>query len=559
MINNDIDKKKSSLLFLGGLLVFTVLNFFTAGTLGIHFDEAYYWLWSKQPATGYFDHPPMISWLIAIGQLVFKNELGLRLLVIVMASLSMHLLWQMARTYIRQPLLFWALIYSVLLIHPYTFIATPDAPLFFFTVLFFYAYRQVLEKPDIYRIAAIAFASAMLLYSKYHGVLVLGFTLISNLKLLKNKKFWIYAVLLIVLMLPHLFWQIENQFASFRYHLIDSHKTHYRLSVTIEYLLNQLLLTGPWLGWMFLYLLYKEKPGSSWEKALKLTGTGTFVFFLIATFSGDFEAHWTLLAFVPLLLITYRYLASHPALHRWIYIGGGVNFMILLLVRIMVLTPVAPQMKAFRFFYAWDADADMIQEAAGEHPVIFQDNWNKAGRYGWFTGQSQISNLNSALHRRNQFDLWNRDEQLKGQTVVVVSSDSTQFETAQKLETPKMVWYLKTMPNFHSFYDLSFDLLEYTLADGVYSFAVQLNNPYPEKIIFGEDGHRAVFQLYRKNNSRWTLETEHEIETLSLSPNGSQPYSGRFCLPDDWQQSELYLMLRIGELNPIPVKYLLTN
>jgi hypothetical protein len=33
----------------------------------IFHDEAYYWLWSKHLAWGYFDHPPMIAWIIRIG------------------------------------------------------------------------------------------------------------------------------------------------------------------------------------------------------------------------------------------------------------------------------------------------------------------------------------------------------------------------------------------------------------------------------------------------------------------------------------------------------------
>ena len=41
-------------------------------------DEAYYWLWSRRPALGYFDHPPMVAWLITLSTAVLPGEAGAR-------------------------------------------------------------------------------------------------------------------------------------------------------------------------------------------------------------------------------------------------------------------------------------------------------------------------------------------------------------------------------------------------------------------------------------------------------------------------------------------------
>ena len=62
-------------------------------------DEAYYRLWSLQPALGYFDHPPMIAWWIWAGrQMVGVSALGVRLAPIVAASLTTLLTFDLART-----------------------------------------------------------------------------------------------------------------------------------------------------------------------------------------------------------------------------------------------------------------------------------------------------------------------------------------------------------------------------------------------------------------------------------------------------------------------------
>ncbi|MFN5154505.1 MAG: glycosyl transferase, partial [Gemmatimonadota bacterium] len=51
----------------GALLGILLLRLIFAATVPLVPDEAYYWTWSRHLAGGYFDHPPMIAWLIAGG------------------------------------------------------------------------------------------------------------------------------------------------------------------------------------------------------------------------------------------------------------------------------------------------------------------------------------------------------------------------------------------------------------------------------------------------------------------------------------------------------------
>jgi len=50
------------------------------------FDEAYYWMWSKHLAGGYYDHPPMVALVIRLGtMLAGDTELGVRVASILLA------------------------------------------------------------------------------------------------------------------------------------------------------------------------------------------------------------------------------------------------------------------------------------------------------------------------------------------------------------------------------------------------------------------------------------------------------------------------------------------
>jgi len=60
------------------LLVF--LRLVSASLIDLSPQEAYYWNYARHPALSYFDHPPVVAWLISAGQFVLgKTELGVRI------------------------------------------------------------------------------------------------------------------------------------------------------------------------------------------------------------------------------------------------------------------------------------------------------------------------------------------------------------------------------------------------------------------------------------------------------------------------------------------------
>src|SRR5659263_138887 len=75
------------------LIAWAILNLLQAWLTPLNNDEAYYWMYSKYLAWGFFDHPPMIALMIRIGYLFFQNELGVRLMIVLSQVAALMMIW----------------------------------------------------------------------------------------------------------------------------------------------------------------------------------------------------------------------------------------------------------------------------------------------------------------------------------------------------------------------------------------------------------------------------------------------------------------------------------
>src|SRR6185436_8944811 len=171
-------KKNHILLFFAAWLL---INLIQAGATELFDDEAYYWIYSQYPAWGYFDHPPMIAWLIKAGYAIFPNELGVRFFIVLLNTATLILIRELITK--KNDLLFYAIAASIAVAQIGGIIAVPDIPLLFFVALFFWLYRRFAEKTTLFNSFLLGISIALMLYSKYHGILIVFFTLLSNPKL----------------------------------------------------------------------------------------------------------------------------------------------------------------------------------------------------------------------------------------------------------------------------------------------------------------------------------------------------------------------------------------
>ncbi|MFA5818602.1 MAG: glycosyltransferase family 39 protein [Bacteroidales bacterium] len=415
--------------FLFFLIAWGILNFLQAFLTPLNNDEAYYWMYSKNLAWGYFDHPPMIALMIRTGYLFFHNELGVRLMVVLSQLAALLIIWSLTdKEHNRKKgniLLFVMLVAILPVFNIYGFIATPDAPLLLFSAVFLLAYKRILKDENWQNTLFLGFSMAALMYSKYHGGLLIILVILSNLRLLKSPKFYMASILAVILFLPHVFWQYSNDFPSLKYHLVER-VSGFDPGNVPEYLLNQMFIHNPLILPICIWLIIKTRSKNKFEKALNYIVVGFLTFFFIASFSYHIEPQWTALISVSMIIILFNnldYKSRIGGFIKWITI---FLFPILLFARIAFMVDLLPVSYLKNEYHKTKKWTNEISNLAGNRPVIFTNSYQNPSEYTFYTGKFAHS-LNNLSYRKTQYDLWYFEEKVHGKEVLYVPHYLTDY------------------------------------------------------------------------------------------------------------------------------------
>ena len=377
-------------------------------------DEAYYWLYSRYLSWGYFDHPPMTALLVKAGYAVFQNELGVRLLSVVLNMFTILILDVLTER--KNPFLFYSTVVGITAFQVLGFLAVPDNALLFFTALFFYAYKKFVNRQALMNILFIAFATVLLLYTKYQGVLVIIFTLVSNIRLLAKRQTWLAGLFALLFYAPHLYWQWQNDWIGIRYQLLENNVNAYKISFTTDYVLGQLLLAGPLIGVLLLPAALAYTPQNKIDKALKFTMVGIYAFFFISTFRGPSEVNWPAPALIPLTILSYHYFLGHGRFLKSLQVIAGISLVLTLAFRIYMMFDVGPDNGVKNRFHAASRWVPELEKKTGNYPVIFTNSYQYPSLF-WFYSGKPSHEIHYYTSKETNFNLWHTDLNLLGKPV----------------------------------------------------------------------------------------------------------------------------------------------
>jgi 4-amino-4-deoxy-L-arabinose transferase-like glycosyltransferase len=288
------------------ILALVVLRLVAAAYTPLTFDEAYYWMWSKSLAGGYYDHPPMVAFVIRLGTLIAgDNELGVRLISILLA---LPMSWAVYHT---AAILFGSrrlastsviLLNVTLMAAVGTMIVTPDAPLLVASSFVLFALAKVLQTGRGAWWLAVGVATGAALLSKYTALFFGPAILIWLVAVPKLRRWlispWLYLGGLVALFMfaPVILWNADHDWVSFIKQMGRARMADFRPAFIAELIPTQIAFATPlvWiLGAMGLYALFKRGAGALGARALINTTFWTIVaYFVWHSLHARVEANW---------------------------------------------------------------------------------------------------------------------------------------------------------------------------------------------------------------------------------------------------------------------------
>lgn len=390
-------------------VLFVAGNAVVIGATELSYDEAYYWLWSRYLDWGYFDHPPLIAWLIASTATWISGEVGVRLGPCLSVAAAA---WAVSRALVpsERQWAWWAGWLVFPLISIASFMALPDAALLTSELLFFLALKRFIERDSACNALVVGLTCALLLYAKYHGVLLILGALLAAPELLRRKHFWRAALTGLLLFVPHLLWQWRHDFVTFNYHLFQGHHGRFSWQRPLLFLLQQLfcaaIFLAPWVWWRAVHV----RRDDVFERALAGMTFSTLLVFFICAFFKSVQGNWTVAAYPCLLLLVVRAPGAAWPERLWFRALGVTSAALMVAFKLLLTIPgtetYVPRLAELRGWRGWSralarATPDCAL-AANTHQIAAKLS---------FYAERQVTSLNFG-GRPNQFDLWRWEQNL---------------------------------------------------------------------------------------------------------------------------------------------------
>jgi 4-amino-4-deoxy-L-arabinose transferase-like glycosyltransferase len=422
-------------LLLAILLALTIVRVIglQASVVDLFFDEAQYWAWSRDLAFGYFSKPPLLAWIIAaFGQLCGSGEACVRLASPLFYFGTSLLVYAIADELYGRETAFWSAL-MVALLTGVSFsarIISTDVPMLFFWALAVLAYLKLLAAPDWRWAVVLGLSLGLGLLAKYAMIyFALGLACAAWLdrdarNVLLRPQTWIAFAIALLILLPNIYWNISNQFATFRHTGENITGTGLRLRPleALTFFGSQFAVAGPLVFAAFLLILieaFRDKVGRQ-DKLMLAFAIPPLALVLALSFFRGANANWAAPALLSMAVLVTAWWLRH-----------GYRAWIIASIAIGVLVQAA--------LLVGDAYADRISIAAlGRNSDLYQRTlgWRTLGEEVTRLARMQGARTVAAEGRAEQAALtyYLRNEPLSVRSWAGGAQARSQFDLTQALD-----------------------------------------------------------------------------------------------------------------------------
>ena len=318
-----------------------ILKLWLAAAFPFTGDEAFFYQWGVYPDWGYYDHPPMVGWMLYGLNQISSHPLVVRFGTVLLWSAialgMVDLLRRLATTQPASP--YW--LGSLFLALPFTWglnVVTTDTPLIFFVFWSGYCFIRAHMSGRMSWFAACGVFLGLALLSKYFaGLLAIAYFVY----LVRSRKGWLPLFIIAACAVPfaaiNVGYNVTHCWNNVMFNIVNRNEDAvWSVKTVIGYLAMLVYLITPW---VFIKLV---RAGGAYKQygpivALFLT---PFALFLILSAKKTIGLHWVL-GFMPFVFLFYGLIAHPQELKkylRWTVWFSVPHFIVLAAVILLPLS-----------------------------------------------------------------------------------------------------------------------------------------------------------------------------------------------------------------------------
>ncbi len=214
------------------ILIASLVRMLIASSVELGNAEVYYWVYSLKLQWNYFDHPPMVGWLIRLTTInnLLHNELSVRIGATLCSALCTYLIFRIGtlidnlRTGWYAALLYTASFYASVAAGAFIL---PDSPQMVFwlagiLILIRLVQSDEPESSQLFKWCCFGLLTGLCIMSKAHGAFLwLGVALFALLKRrswFRHSGIYMSFIITCVVISPIIIWNAQNHFATYKFH-----------------------------------------------------------------------------------------------------------------------------------------------------------------------------------------------------------------------------------------------------------------------------------------------------------------------------------------------------
>lgn len=397
-------------------------------------DEAYFIVWARHPDFGYYDHPPMIGWLLHVLLYFGSAEVLLRLPAILLTTLVGIGIYQLLKPHDEAKAALVAMLYLVSPLNVLNVLITNDTVLILFVFLSAATLFKALQKNGMGWYALSGALLGMAFLSKYFAVLLvlgyLAYWIFSGRSTGKTKGFVLLFIAALPFALLNFYWNYTHCWDNILFNLYTRNEgEQFSLGKVAVFLGTQVyLMTPPVIYYLFRHRAeLRQKIRRSQFQLFAWTFLLPMAAFALLSLKKTIGLHWVL-AFYPFLYLLLHLFLSREELLKTLKFMLWFSAAHLAAVAVIALMP----MDTWKHNKLYDGIVFMFRNdeiAAQVHPyeeqgfLLASDGYTSAAIISYHYGKNFFV-FGEGSHYARQDDIITDFRQFSGRDMLIVKKSA---------------------------------------------------------------------------------------------------------------------------------------